>query len=185
MMTAMYYRSDELDACPVHPVLSVGEMLTAPRIVAWVGYAKNPLTVQLEEEQVLEKMGTIFSDMVEEACQIRLSKEQARDFWEDSYTPLSIEIAFRRFARYLLFRQAFPTCRVARGLWFQDIPVEATIIEIVTCRTGHRYPGSYDRYGGDDLPYLGAVSYHWLYGCRDQDQRLLLVYPGDVEGHGD
>lgn len=182
-VAARYYREPvvELEAASIDD-LRIGSSVTTDRIIAWVGYAKNPHTVRLEYQQVTDRMALLLTRMTgieqEKADGIFAGKR-----WRSSnIVPWRIAKGFRQQAKWELLREAYDSAPLrSRGLWFQDVPVTGAVREVVRCVTGSQVPGYYDSYYGDyDPAYLDGQVHHRILGCTT-DIGLVLVHPSDLK----
>lgn len=194
---AVFYREPEIEkeATKADQAM-VGWVIKARRIVSWVGYAKNSGTVQLGEQDVLEKARAevmrlfgraVASNPIGDASSPVLTEEQAAYFLSDC--DWRIRAGIMRPIRYKMRGKAYRTNPLrARGLWFQDVPVEGEVMKVVRCVTGSQVPGQSD-YDDCEMPYLGDSVHHSLYVVdsgivwRESGRAWhgVLVYPSDVE----
>lgn len=192
-----FYRVPSLERHPARTdsgLIGNGNTVSSRRIVAWVGYARNPETVSLHPAEVEKRAafllateltaasiydGTYIPDM-----SVVLPTDEylslARNLLEVS---AAIGTVFLRRARYELRRgemYAQPTLR-NRGFWFRDMAVNGTIVGTVNCQTGLYIGGKRDKLWGEwDPPTLIEAVRHSLYVVRESRYKSFLVHPLDV-----
>ena len=183
-MVALFYREPEVEKNPVklEGLPHTGKQVSVPRVVAWVGYAKNTKTVQIGiEQQETEARKKLTSALV--SAGIPATEEQVEGFLHRYTTPNKMVDGLYKHIRYHIYKEAFYTNPSPRGLWFQDVSFEGTVQEVVTVKTGkYSSGGGYDGYcEGYSPPYLYDTETHRLYGCVSDEGQKALVWPGDVE----
>lgn len=180
-MVALFYREPEVEKNPIklEGLLHTGRLVSVPRVVAWVGYAKNTKTVQITMEQEDVGARRTMAGALANAG-ISATEEQVEKFLRRHTTPRSMVNGLHRHVRWHIYKEAFRANPSPRGLWFQDTPFEGVVQEVVTVRTGKYSSGGQDRYGDWDPPYLYATETHRLYGCVSDEGQKALVWPGDV-----
>ena len=175
----------------------IGEVIKANRCVAWVGYAKNPSTVPIADNELEQRVKADIAGLVNEALATiatggtlatggvpKAVFTLAQADWFLHKANWRIRQGFERWARYRLRGEAYRKDPLRdRGFWFQDIPVEGEVVTIVACVTGTQAPGRapYDWGDEGESSYLDGAVHHSLYGIVTVEGRRRLVHPLDVK----
>ena len=179
-MVALFYREPEIEKNPVKlvGVACTDYLVSVPRVVAWVGYAKNTNTVQISIEREETEAKRVLHGALANA-NIKVTEDQVERFLHRYTTPSGMVSGLHKHVRWHIYKEAFATNPSPRGLWFQDVPFAGVVQEIVVAKTGTYSSGG--QYGGEwDPPYLSCTGTHRLYGCIDDYGQKALVWPGDV-----
>jgi len=192
-ITARYYRDPVMERYPARADPDLIERnVSARRIIAWVGYARNYRTLPLSEEAIHQRAVILLARKLAEANKVERT-DRGDIYLPGESCPSSadkttaenlllvcgvVADAIRRQAEYELRHEMMygATMLPIRGFWFEDRKIAGTITRIVRCLTGVRRSGNY--YAGDwDPPYLGVAVHHSLYVLDD----AFLVHPLDIE----
>jgi hypothetical protein len=166
----------------------IGRIVKVSKAVSWVGYAKNPSTVQLTRDQIREHMEQEIIKILSKVG-VEISQSQAASLFFDCGR---IEATMKNQAIYELRKKAYNKNRLPdRGIWYRKIQegAKVEIAGVLSCWTGVAVRGRVGGYDEEWEPsYLSRSNYHQLYYGFEKNNRptiyrpynRVMIHPGDV-----
>jgi len=195
---ARFYRDPVLERYPARAGSDwIGRVIRARRYVAWVGYARNPSTIVLDEDAVQERAARYLAEKLAKAAQVEreggrvilpLPSEVSGNGTFETLAKNLLEVcglisfAIEKSVKYDLWREVMYHSRLSlptRGFWLKDCQVKGPVFELVRAQTGVWVSG-YGSFGDWESPYLDRAVYHTLLVVADAEVGAILVHPSDA-----
>jgi hypothetical protein len=206
---ARFYSDPEIDNTRAKIEVEVGDVVTAKRVVAWVGYTYDRDMILITDAMLRDEAAHVLLELIGAGWKVkegdpldaalqslyRLARDVGITTLRRDLFHFDIRRVFEKEARWRLRRKFIKRGFPNRSLWFQDREVTVNVHKIIACNTGTYDPGRpssgyYD--DGGEWPCLYGGSYHQLLAGDLSDNTMgglrfsynespAMIYPSDAE----